>query len=182
MTDLGVRLAQVEDQLGEHGNALSLQGASLQEVMLRVDELTQEWKEMEGEKASLLKTFAQEYGGRWKTEPKFKSEFPKSFDESLFVILQFLTFMYAYAGALGAVCLAWIAVLLFQFDMINWSGAEFKVPTIKVETWFGPLVYFGYIVPLSWFFFWINASCEFVASAEVWGGGARTVQNSGGGM
>ena len=31
----------------------------------------------------------------------FKSELPKSFDESLFVILQFLTFMYAYAGALG---------------------------------------------------------------------------------
>ena len=98
--------------------------------------------------------------GRKDKQPKFKTEFEKSYNESLFSLCQFLLFLYGYSGAIAVTGLVWAAIVLFQFELIDWSGESFKVPVLKPDVWL-PAFYVGYIVPISIFFFWINASCEF---------------------
>ena len=101
--------------------------------------------------------------GREDKQAEFKSELEESYDESLFSMLQFLIFVYGYSGAIAVTGLTWTAIVLFQFELIDWSGESFKVPVLKPEVWLGPAVYVGFIVPMSILFFWNNASCEFVS-------------------
>ena len=106
--------------------------------------------------------------GRKDKQPKSKTEFEKSYNESLFSLCQFLLFLYGYSGAIAVTGLVWAAIVLFQFELIDWSGESFEVPVLKPDVWFGPALYVGYIVPLSIMFFWINASCEFVRFNAPW--------------
>ena len=106
--------------------------------------------------------------GRKDKQPKFKTEFEKSYNESLFSLCQFLLFLYGYSGAIAVTGLVWAAIVLFQFELIDWSGESFKVPVLKPDVWLGPGLYVGVVVPISIFFFWINASCEFVRFNAPW--------------
>ena len=103
-----------------------------------------------------------EMQGREDKQAKFKSEFEKSYNESLFSLFQFLLFLYGYSGAIAVTGLVWTAIVLFQYELIDWSGESFKVPVLRPDVWLGPSGYLGYLVPASIYFFWINASCEFV--------------------
>ncbi len=160
MSDYNRRIAEIEDLVGKHDIALSLQDAKLKEVMVRVGEIT---NEAEGETDSLLKRFDNDHRGGDETQPTFKSDFQKSYDESLFSLFQFLLFLYGYSGAIATTGLVWAAIVLFQYELIDWSGESFKVPVLKPDVWLGPALYVGYIVPISIYFFWVNASCEFVS-------------------
>ena len=106
--------------------------------------------------------------GRKDKQPKSKTEFEKSYNESLFSLCQFLLFLYGYSGAIAVTGLVWAAIVLFQFELIDWSGESFKVPVLKPDVVFGPTLYVGFIVPCSIYFFWVNASCEFVRFNAPW--------------
>ena len=94
-----------------------------------------------------------EMQGREDKQAKFKSEFEKSYNESLFSMFHFLLFLYGYSGAIAVTGLVWAAIVLFQYELIDWSGESFKVPVLKPDVVMGPASYVGYIVPISISFF-----------------------------